>query len=185
MTRIDDGAGVNPPMRTTEDGQGEVMAVTESEFEYYSDVKGDAYTWNFLTYDPAAGDTIGLIKNTSESKELHIDSIIMSSDVETVITIHLPTTEVTPTGTAVTGVNLNTRSVKIAPATAITDETNNTQGDIIFQTEIQAAGEPFVKNYEGALIIGQNRSIGLDLVADAGAFNLTIEGHFTPNREIG
>lgn len=184
MSMIDDGAGKNPPVRTDEDGHLLTNSVSESEFEYFSDVKGDAYSWNFLTYDIAAGDTIGLIKNTSDSKELHIDSITISSDVETVVTVHLPTTEVTPTGTAVVGANLNTRSVKIAPSAAITDETDNTQGTIIFQTEIQAAGSPFTHEYGGALIIGQNRSVGVDIVADAGAFNLTIEGHFTPNREI-
>jgi len=184
MTIIEDALGYNPSGRTDEDGLFKTVAVTETEFEYYSDVKGDAYSWNFLTYDSAAGDTIGLIKNTSDSKELHIDSITISSDTETVFTIHLPTTEVTPTGTSVTGVNLNTRSVKVAPATAITDETNNTQGTIIFQTEIQAAGAPYEKLYSGALIIGQNKSIAIDIVADIAAFNLTIEGHFTPNREV-
>ena len=180
-----DGANKNPAGRTDEDGLVKTVSVVESEFEYHSDVKGEAYSWNFLTYNMGVGDTLALIKNTSATKELHIDTITVSSDVESVITIHLPTTEVTPAGTAVTGVNLNTRSTNVAPATAMTDETDNSQGDIIFQTEIQAAGDPFVKDYAGVLILGQNKSVGLDGVADMGAFNVTIEGHFTNNREIG
>ena len=175
---IDDGAGKNGSAQVNTDQRLNVEAVTETEFEFVSKDKGLAFTWASGTYDAAAGDTILLVKNTSSTKNLHIDGIYLSTDTETRVVVHVPTTEVTVTGTTVTGVNLNIGSANVAEASAARDETNNTQGDILWSGEIQAAGEPYYIDFAGALIINTNSSLGVDYVADVAACDVTITGHY-------
>lgn len=67
---------------------------------------GDSYAWASGTYNYAAGDTILLLKNTGS--KLDIQGVWLSADADTRVVIHFPTTEVTVTGTTITGVNLNT-----------------------------------------------------------------------------
>ncbi len=165
-------------MGVNEDLRAETQSVTETEFEFISKSKGLAFSWASGTYDAAAGDTILLVKNTSSTKKLHIDKITLSTDTETRVVVHLPTTQVTVTGTTVTGVNLNTASGNVAEASAARDETNNTQGNVIWSSEIQAAGEPYSINWYGALILNTNDSIGVDYVADVAACDVTILGHY-------
>ena len=102
----------------------------------------------------------------------------MSIDTDSVATIHLPVTEVTPTGTAVTGVNLNTTSQNVAEATAIRDETDNTQGSVIWSGEVYAASGPFCVDFDGAVILGKNKSIGVDYVTEGAACDVTIIGYY-------
>lgn len=110
------------------DGHAAVDAVTQTELEHASGEHGLGYSWSSGTYDPAVGDTILLIKNTSDL-ELHIEMIWLSTDVDTRVVIHCPTTVVTPAGTAVTNVNLNRGKPNDADlADARRDETDNSQG---------------------------------------------------------
>ena len=176
--QIVDGTGNGTVAEVNKDNQLATMSVIETEFEFVSKKRGLSFSWSSGTYDAAANDTILLIKNTSSNYNLHIDGIWLSTDTETRVVIHVPTTEVTPTGTSVTGTNLNINSSNVAEATAIRDETNNTQGNIVWSGEIQATGEPFFIDLAGALILGTNDSIGVDYVADVAACDVTITGHF-------
>lgn len=176
--QIEDGKGSGNLAEVNADQQLVTKSVTETEFEFTSVNNGQSYSWASGTYDAAAADTILLIKNTSSTRRLHIDTIWLSSDTDTRAVIHIPTTEVTPTGTAITGVNLNTASSNVAEATAIRDETDNSQGNIIWSGEIQAAGSPTIVDFNGALILARNDSIGVDYVADVAACDVTITGHF-------
>lgn len=175
---IEDGAGKNGSAQVNTDQRLNVEAVTETEFEFSSKSKGLAFNWVSGTYDAAANDTILLVKNTSSSKNLHIDGIWLSTDTETRVVIHVPTTEVTVTGTTITGTNLNIGSANVAEASAARDETNNSQGNIIWSGEIQATGEPYFIDLSGALILNTNSSIGVDYVADVAACDVTISGHY-------
>jgi hypothetical protein len=175
---IDDGAGKNGSAQVNSDQRLNVEAVTETEFEFVSKIKGQSYSWSSGTYDPAAGDTILLVKNTSSTKSLHIDGIYLSSDTETRVVIHVPTTDVTVTGTTITGTNWNTGSSNVAEASAARDETNNSQGSIIWSGEIQAANDPLNIDFSGALILNTNASVGVDYVADVAACDVTITGHY-------
>ena len=116
--QIEDGTGKGYLTEVNSDNQISAKAVVESEFEFISRAKGQAYSWASGTYDPDAGDTILLVKNTSSSLALHIDKIWISADTETRVVIHLPTTEVTVTGTTITGTNLNAGSSNVADAEA-------------------------------------------------------------------
>ena len=177
MVQIEDGTGTGSKAKVNADFHLLTTAGVETELSHVSKERGQAYVWASGTYDPGAGDTILLLKNTGD-KGLHIAMIWLSSDVDTRVVVHLPTTEVTPTGTTITGVNMNTGSSNVAEATAIRDETNNTQGDIVWSGEIQAAGDPFAIDLEDALSLAKNKSLGVDFVADAAACDVTFMGHF-------
>jgi len=173
------GISGNGPADVNDDHQLLTKAIVESEHEFVSDIKGLSFVWDSGNVNIDATDTVLLVKNTSATLELHIDTITISTQTDSVFQIQLPTAEVTPTGTTVTGTVLNTRFSEAAPADAKSDETNNSQGNIIWTHEIQAAGGPFVKNYGGVLIIKKNGSVGVDQVSDAAGAMVTIEGHFT------
>jgi hypothetical protein len=177
--QVEDGKGKGISAEVNSDNHLVTKSIIESEFEFISDVKGEAYSWASGTYDPDAGDTILLIKNTSQTLELHIDTITISTDTETIVQIHLPTTNVTVAGTTITGVNLNTTSGNVASASAARDETGNTQGDIIWANELQATSAPHVVDYGGALILGTNNSVGVDFVSATTACGVSITGHYT------
>lgn len=176
MALIEDGIGKGFKARVDSKNRLRSHVVDEPEMHAASE-DGDAYAWASETYDPAAADTILLVKNTG-NPNLHIEFVYLSTDVDTVATIHLPTTEVTPTGTAITGTNFNTGSSNVAEASAIRDETNNTQGNVIWSGEIYAASGPYRVDLQGALILAKNKSVGVDYVADVAACDVTIFGFF-------
>ncbi len=176
--QIEDGLGRGFLAQVDSEGHFVVDALTLSDMAHTSEEHGQSFTWSSGTYDPAAADTILLVKNTSTTLPLFIKGISLSADVDTRVIIHIPTTEVTPTGTAITGTNLNSTSNNAASATAIRDETNNSQGNIVWSGEIQAAGDPYFVETFGAIIIGQNDSIGIDFVADVAVCDVVIYGYF-------
>jgi hypothetical protein len=150
-------------------------ATTQDDFSFAAD-KGEAYRWSSVTYDAAANDTILLVKNTSTTK-LHMTSLTLTTDVDTIAKIHFPTTNVTVAGTTVTGVNTNTSSSNVAEASAATDETGNTIGDIFWAHEIYAANGPTYIPLPGT-VLAKNKSIAVDFVSDCGVVGATFEGHY-------
>lgn len=176
--QIEDGHGRGFLARVSEDGNFIVDAITAPEIAHISIVHGRSYAWASGTYSASGADTILLVKNIATSYNLFISEISVSANVDTRVVIHLPTVEVTPTGTSITGTNLNTGSNNTADATAIRDETNNTQGTVIWSGEIQAASDPYRIPLFGAVIIGQNDSIAIDFVAAATACDVVIYGSF-------
>lgn len=178
MAKLEDGA-TSQTATVNADGQLATEAVTSGHFDHNSEHHGRAFSWASGTYDPAAADTILLVKNTSTSFDLLIHHIWLSTDVDTRVIIHVPTTTVTtPAGTTVTGVNLNTGSNNVADSVAMRDETNNSQGDVVWSGEIYAVSGPIKIDFEGSLILARNKSVGVDYVADVAACDVTIFGHF-------
>ena len=176
---IEDGSGKGFSAIVNADGHLVVDAVNLEEITHVSDEHGLSFSWSSGTYAPGTGgDTILLVKNISTDKNLFIKDIYLSTAAETRVVIHIPTTEVTPTGTAITGTNLNNTSSSVAEATAIRDETNNSQGNIVWSGEIPILGAPYKIDFYGAIILGQNDSIGIDYVADPTACDVVIVGWF-------
>ena len=176
MTQIEDGKGSGNRAEVNAEQQLVVRAITLSEIEHESEDHGLSYTWTSGNRDIDAADTLLLLKNTSDT-ELHIDSVILSSgNAATRYTIHLPTTEVTVTGTTITGINLNTASSNVADASAAADEENNSQGDIIADISLLTTTS-FIVPLLG-LILGKNKSLGIDQVTESTAGNATIIGHY-------
>ena len=141
---------------------------------------GDSYSWANVTYDYAAADTILLVQNTSTTQTMHIDFFYIQGSTATEIVIHCPTIAFVPTGTAVTGTNMNRTSGKTASSIAKANETQNTQGAVIFRGAIAAApSDPYVIAMGGALILGYGQSVGVDFVTDGTAARITMIGHFS------
>ena len=168
------GDGKNPDGRTTKDGKFEVQAVTVSEFEHESEESGSAFSWCSDSINIGANDTILLLKNTG-SEPLHMDRVVVSSNTDSEYTIHLPTTEVTPTGTTVSAFKLNTGKVGAPEVDAKSNETNNSQGDVIESFFLLASKrEPI--DLKG-IILAKNKSIAIDQVADTALASSTFYAH--------
>jgi len=148
-------------------------------------VDGQAYVWANATYDPAANDTILLVKSTSATQNLHIDQIWCHSDTTTVVRVHVPrdasSAVVTPAGTAVTGVCLNFAEDNTASAIAMADETDNDLSDaatkIVWAGSIPADNSTPVLINSG-LVISSLECVAVDYVADVGEAYVTIIGHY-------
>ncbi len=178
MAQIEDGKGTGNRAAVNSENQLIIKAISESELEYESEINGLAYSWASDLVDVAAGaDTVLLVKNLSD-KPLHILSVLIANGaLASEYTIHLPTTEVTPTGTAIVGTNLNTASSNVADALAKSLETNNTQGSVI--GTVWLAVDRNIRIPMEGVILGKNKSIGVDVVADTAESAVTIIGHYT------
>ena len=152
-----------------------VRSVTEPEIEDASE-DGQAYTWTSGNIDIDAGDTILLVKNLSDTN-LHVSAIVISSgNVDTRYTIHFPTTDVTVAGNTITGVNMNTGSANVADASAASDETGNSQGDIVVDVSLLALTTQTLLT--PGVILAKNKSIAVDQVTESTAGSATIIGHY-------
>ncbi len=160
-----------------------VDADIHSTLEEHSE-KGDAYSWSNVTYAYTAADTIIGIRNTSPDLNLYIDRIYLSVDTTTVVTIHRVNGSVALAGTAISAVNLNGTSGQVAPAEAKGDETtNSSQGDVLLQLELPGA-ETVDLEFQSAIILGPNDSIGIDYVTASGGptAHITIFGFFNVHK---
>lgn len=155
-------------------------AMQESEFEFISETTGEAFVWTIETYNYNAADTILSVRNIHATKKLHIEKVFLHGDTETEVEIHVPTSDFTPTGTAVIGQGLNrSRDVDAtAYATAIADETGQaTQGDVVERRRIKADIDMEV-NFNGALILANKQAIAVDYVTVGGEAHVSIWGFF-------
>lgn len=175
--RIEDGAGSGRVAKVDE--LQRLVVSAEEEFRFISEEYGEAFTWTNETYDYAATDTILLVRNDHSTKKLHIWKIFLHGDTETEVEIHVPTAAFTIAGTAVTGQALNRHSDKDATnyATAIADETGNTQGDVVERRRIKADTDMEV-DFAGALILGHEQAVGVDYVTDGGEAHVSIWGYY-------
>jgi len=142
-------------------------------------IDGRAFTFASVTYDPDAHDTILAVQNDNLSSDFHVQRIVASSDTASQIQV-FDTSGVTMAGTAVTGVNLNRSSGRVAQATAKADETGNgAQGagyTALCFRDLLAANT--AKTYEvgGAIVIPYGHVIGVDLTTAATGAAVTIIG---------
>lgn len=169
--------GINKAAINSE-GEQETFAVSEEEIEHVSEASGLAFNWSSDLVDVAAGDgTVLLVKNTSSTHHLHIEQIdIANGALESEYTVHLPTTEVTVTGTTVTGTSTNTSKGEVAVAIAASKETNNSQGNVI-GTVFMAINSNVAIDVRG-IILGTNKSIAVDVVADTAESAVSIVGFY-------
>jgi len=176
---IKDGKGRGNVAEVNERQQLGVFASVEEEFKYFSEKYGEAFIWTNETYDYAAADTILLVRNDRQDKNLHIYKICLHGDTETEVEIHVPTATFTIAGTAVVGQALNRAIDKDATtyATAKATETGNTQGDVIERRRIKADTDMKVKPV-GALILGYLQALGVDYVTVGAEAHVSIWGYF-------
>lgn len=150
-------------------------AMVESEISHMSEVHGDAFTWA-ASYNGGAGDTILWLRNDNTEKNLIIENIVVcNSTIRTEFVVHTPV-NAAPAGTTITGVNLNFGSGKVALASAVQDETNNTQSSII--THGKLSGNMVIMPVDGAIILGYLDCLAVDFVAASTIAIATIRGYY-------
>jgi len=177
--QILDGLGRGFNAVVDSEGHLIVDALTLPDITHVSQAHGLTFQITSVGYDYSNGDTILLSKNTSQTLGFHVDTITMAVDIGTQVVVHRPTSEVvTPTGTAVVERNLNSGSANTAPMTSIADETTNSQGNVLFISNVLASSTVFYRP-KGALILATNDSIAVDYVTTGGATaNVSIFGFF-------
>ena len=178
MSIIEDGKGTGNKAQVNKEFQLVVAAVVSSELEHESEENGAGYNWNSKKLDLAIGETILLVKNTSDTP-LHIECVKISNGASAAeFTIHLPTTDVTVNGTVVTGTNLNTGSPNVADTSAASNETGNSisTSNELFSQFLPINAE---RNTETpGLILGKNKSIAVDAITEPGTAAVSIIGHY-------
>ena len=173
--QIEDGAGTGNRAKVSNTGLLEVEAVIITEFEAISEENGASFIWSSDAVNIDANDTVLLVKNTSATA-LHITQIRISTSTTSEFTIHMPTTAVTVTGTTVTGVLINTTKTGAADASAASNETNNSQGNVI-GTAFLLANTTDALDFEG-VVLAKNKSIAVDQVADTALAAVSIYGYY-------
>lgn len=176
---LKDGKGRGYIAEVNKRQQLEVAASVEEEFKYISENYGEAFIWTIETYDYDAEDTILLVRNDRSDKNLHVFKIVLHGDTETEVEIHVPTASFSIAGTEVVGQALNRVLDKNGTnyATAKADETGNTQGDVVVRVRIKADTDYKVP-MEGALILGDSQSVGVDYATVGAEAHVSIWGYY-------
>jgi hypothetical protein len=158
------------------DGRAYVVSRSIDELAIIAREKGLSFSWSNVDYNYSAADTILAVENNSPTRKLYITKILAGGNTASVVIVHVPTSNVTMAGTAVTGVCLNQANKEVAEATGIADETGNTQGNVVARGRIAAAGNSL--ELECPVILAQDQMIGVDFVTVGGAASVTIFGFF-------
>ena len=135
-----------------------------------------AFSWSNVSYDYAALDTILLVKNEDPDRLLRIGPVWIAGNAATEFIVHCPVCAA-PTGTALTGVNLDRRSINVAKATAIATETTNTQANVIMRSR-GLANFSFAFDFYGALVLGEDQCVAVDFVDEGTAASVTVIGYY-------
>lgn len=150
-------------------------------------LRGDAFSWNAVSANIDTTDCMLLVTNDSSTRLLVIDHAYVRGDIAGQIDFKLADMSgLTPTGTAVVGVNLNRISNSIADATAIADETQSAATTVFYtfyqHLKVNAAGttSPMERiDFEGSIILGEDDAIGIDTILEpAAGFEATIIGYY-------
>ena len=178
-----ESGGINPvKMKVRQEGQAEVFATAVEEFENVSARDSNAFSWTTIPVNSDSGDTILMVQNTSDTLLLHILNIRILTDLSTACVVFTIDNASTPVGLEIVGRCWNRAAPKVAPAAAVGDDTANTSQETIFFNEELILDERLVLDTHGAIILGKNAAIGIDIAVGATALSTAhIEGFFAIN----
>jgi len=142
---------------------------------------GNAYTWNFLSDDIDAGDTIGLIKNTGNTNLRIAEININGGNAASLYTIHTHDATVagTPAGTAVVAVSMSRsdNNKDVTSASAKADETGYASlGSVIEEAAVGATTRVSVNMHNR--VVAPGATIAVDQETESTAGGMTIVGYF-------
>ena len=174
---IEDGTGQGFKAKVDDENRIRVKAVTENHFEHSSEVEETAYIWT-ATADWGADKNALWLRNDSTHALLSIKSIIVSPAAACQIEIGVGTGN-TVAGSTVTGTNMNRGSGKVAEATGRHTNTNcdAMAGLTVIHTFWGGVSQNIV-DFDGALMLGYNREVGIGLITDVGSSTVTIMGYY-------
>lgn len=162
-------------IKATLDGELEVRAIVESELEHASS-RGDAYAWSTGNGASTAGDTKLLIKNTSDKFLLFSYAVFNPSNVLARYELGIGNETTTPSGTTITGTNIN-GTVTIAESF----EAYETETAVADATKIRAAtvGTTRPERLElDGYILGKNQYIQINCETTVTSGSVEVFGHF-------
>jgi len=177
MVRIEDGGGKNGSATVSNNQRLDVSSRSASREYYESRDEGSVYSVISVDATAVANEESIYLQNTSTTKDMIIDQIIISTDTNSLWRIKFVTG--TATGSSLlTAINLNKGSSNSANAVArgdgavggLTDD-----GDIML-LRIGADGHDEI-NFSEALRLGQNDAIALECETSA-AVEIVIVFHF-------
>lgn len=176
MVLINDGKGRGRSASVNEAQQLNVHAVTNSFLQYESEANGNAYTWSTgsISTGGAKTDSALMIKNTARGY-LHIDRIIISSTTNGAYDIRVTTIN-NPSGTVVSGLNMNTQSGNVPDALSYYKETTNKGSGEIISSFFVGAYNPFTFDTRG-LFLSKNKCLTITS-ASASTMSVTVFGHY-------
>jgi len=179
---ITDGKGSGSKVAVSK--ENDLSVVTMSAISKATQ-RGDAFSWNTVSYDIITADTLLTVRNTSAKRLLVIHRLYMYTDVIGTYDVHIQTVSTaftTTHGAVVTGVNLNTSSAKVADAGAISDEEAiAAQGTVILTlASNELATDQFAIDFptNDAIVLGTNGRIAIDATAAAAVCECTVIGYF-------
>ncbi len=175
MVKIEDGTGSGNVAGVNSVNRLKVSARTARRNFFISRDQGQVYTIISEDATAVANEETLYLKNTSTSRNLFIDTLIIGSDVASKWRLKFVTG--TATGTTITPVNLNKTSSNDAEVeakgdgsvTGLTDD-----GDIaVFRV---GTGVSVTQRPRAVIILGQNDAIAIEAEINA-AVEITIEFH--------
>ena len=160
------------------DHQMLISGPVESDLEYASETKGNAYTWVSTFATGGADVEVISIKNTSEANCLIIDEIIVGASAACIFTL-FEVTSGTAAGTSITPKNINTSSGNAAVHTSFGNAavTGSLAGDVIAYDGVSAASEFTTLDTHGGVVLGQNGHYAITASANATVY-VTVIGHY-------
>lgn len=163
-------------------GVDDELRLLTSPISDYQDAlaNGWAFAWTNAAKDIDITDNILLVANDSPTMNLHITKVMCSSDAAgPQFSIYLPAAA-TWNGDTVIGVPLNRTINRLAPATAVADDTGASIANIIAlihgapDTPVSIFGE----NGEDLCILGENGAIAVDQINEPLESQVIIIGYF-------
>lgn len=164
--RIVDGKGRGYEAEVSSNNKLEVFSVSENEMTFISQKDGDAFMFATANHiDIPIADTIyGVfyLKNTSETKNLYIESIRACSTAVNLWNLYKNPTTSTVIDDQTAGVKntLNFTSASTADANVYQGTGTNFTGGSLLENWVNDVGHS-TEEYGGAIILGKNDSIGV------------------------
>jgi len=177
LTRIDDGGGKNGFATVSNNQRLDVSARAASREYYESRDQGQVYSVISVDATAVANEESMYLQNISTSKDMIIDTIVISTDTASLWRVKF-VTGTAAGSSALTPVNLNKASSNDADAVARGDGaiTGLTDAGDLMLVRIGAAGHDEL-NFSEALRLGQNDAIAIECETNA-AVEITILFHF-------
>jgi hypothetical protein len=168
------------PVKVTTDNRVRTYSGQESEIAFQSRVNGNAYIWS-MSADLGADKCALYLRNDSDVP-LVIDKIYLFGATAATFEIWVGSNKITVAGTAVSGVNLNTKYGTSANVTCRHTETGaDAGGTLTLLTTIQVgATTKETIDFDGALVVERLGEVAINVVTDIGLMSASIVGYFQP-----
>lgn len=173
---IDDGKGKGFTAGIDSNNRLLVTAVTNPLSSNMAFLKGNDFVWT-SSYAATANDYVFYLMNTDQLQYLRINRFIVSATGATSWTA-IKVTGGTPAGTAITGLNTNFSSGKVATVTALGNAavTGSPTGSTILKVRT-AADATLALVIDGSVILPVNTAIAIQVGASV-TVNVTVSGWF-------